>query len=365
MARKRSADEIGERLRQLLIQQEDLRGQLSSLTERMSEEVAELEQRGGAASHETPERRLNMDQVLDLLGHLAVAPTESDASEVIVSAARQLLPGSRGALCLAGEDGTMAVTAVWDAEDQWNRPYRRDLPDTPPRRLANRVSAGPTGEGRVFPARGFGLLVGELRVWPEDDDTAGLWGRCELLARSAGLVLAGMRLQRQLREQSVRDPLTGLLTRGYLMEALPRELDHAASAETSTGLLILDIDRFSVFNDRHGAEVGDRLLVRIGETLRGQSPRAAVSCRYSGERFAVLLPSTPAAEATTRADALRRAIGGLTVSGAEGETATVTVSVGVACAPENARDADALIAAAEAAIFDARQHGGDAVGHAG
>ncbi|MDZ7810336.1 MAG: hypothetical protein U5L11_09505 [Arhodomonas sp.] len=122
MPRKRSADEIGERLRSCSSSRRTCAASSARLTARMSEEVAELEQRGGAAGHETPERRLNMDQVLDLLGHLAVAPTESDASEVIVSAARQLLPGSRGALCLAGEDGTMAVTAVWDAEDQWNRP---------------------------------------------------------------------------------------------------------------------------------------------------------------------------------------------------------------------------------------------------
>ncbi|MDZ7810337.1 MAG: GGDEF domain-containing protein [Arhodomonas sp.] len=105
------------------------------------------------------------------------------------------------------------------------------------------------------------------------------------------------------RTKCPRPPYRPLYTAATWMEALPGSSTTPRRCRASTGLIILDIDRFSVFNDRHGAEVGDRLLVRIGETLRGQSPRAAVSCRYSGERFAVLLPSTPAAEATTLADA--------------------------------------------------------------
>lgn len=363
MPRKRSGEEIGERLRQLLIQQEDLRGQLAALTERMSDEVAELEHHGGSGGHEAPERRIGMDKVLDLLGHLAIAPTESDACEVIVSAARYLLPGTRGALCLAGDDGAMAVAAVWDAEDQWNRPYRRREGGSPPQRLAGRVSAGPTGQGWVYPARGFGLLVGELRVWPENDQAAteAVSGRCELLARSAGLVLAGMTLQRRLRDEAVRDPMTGLLNRAYFAEALPRELARAAAGGDETGLIMLDIDRFSLFNERHGPDAGDRMLSAVGATLMENAPDSGVCCRYSGERFAVLLPGHDRGAARTTAQTLCQALSALTVTDGEGRDARVSLSAGVATAPGCADNPADLIAAAEDGIFNARQRGGDTV----
>lgn len=368
MARKRSGEEIGQRLRELLIQQEDLRGQLAALTQRMSDEVGALEQRDGAVSPDPAERRINMDQVLDLLGHLSVAPTESDASEVIVSAARHLLPGTRGALCLTAGDGQdMAVVGVWDAEDQWNRPYNRRSEGNPPQRLSNRVSAGPTGQGWVFPVLGFGLRVGELRVWPEDGAAApaALEGRCELLARSAGLALAGMILQRRLRENTVHDPLTGLFSQAYLRETLPREISRAARKGTRTAVLMLDIDRFSLFNDRHGPDAGDRMLTAIGEALLSRAPERAVCARYSGERFAVLVPDEDLEGVLRLADALARDIAGLRLDGLVAEPGGVTVSGGVAVAPRHGDDAAALIAATEAGVFAARQAGGACIREGG
>lgn len=362
MARRRTDREIAERLHQLLNQQADLEGQLSGLGERLRAEVQVLE---GTHDNERTEagRRIDLDQVLELLGRLAVAPTEADAVEVIVSAARQLLPDTRGALCIHSSSGTeMAAVGVWDAEEQWNRPYRPgdNAVASPPKRLMGRNASGPTGRAETFPARGFGLELGELRVWAEGTEDAlspeELQGRGELLARSAGLVLAGMQLQENLRHHTVRDPLTGLFNQRYLLDTLAREIHQSLRTHQPMGLLMFDIDRFGPFNDEYGHECGDRMLQAISRHLLANFRESDVACRYSGERFALLLPRADKAATTRRGETVREAIEGLEIGGGR-----VTISAGVAACPADADCSDTLLAAAESGILLARQYGGNCV----
>jgi len=361
MPRNRTDQEITARIRELITRQEDLEDQLAGLTGHLR---AEMESLAGRDMDEAGPRNVELDHVLDLLGRLAVAPTEADAVEVIVSAARELLPGTRGALCMTGSNGAdMTVVGVWDAEEQWNRPYQHEPGDTPPQRLSNRVAPGPTGPPAMqFPVRGFGLRIGELRVWPEPDpQTIGgedLEGRGELLARGAGLVLAGMELQQRLRHHTVRDPLTGLFNRRYLLDTLQRELHRSRRGRTPLGLVMLDIDRFGQFNDDQGHECGDRMLRQIAELLQGEFRESDVACRYSGERFALMLPQSDLAATRRRADTLCSRIAGLRA----GTDAGITVSGGVSGYPAHGDAADAVIAAAETGITLARQAGGNCIG---
>lgn len=346
------------RLRELLERHDALGAELHALNEALGEELNTL---GTLATPESGDpASLPLAQVSGLLSRLAVAPTESDAIEVMVSAARQLLPGTRGAFGLGAEDAEPAVVGVWDGQNQWNRGYGRRGAASPPEQLARREAAGPTGEALEFPIRGFGLRLGALRVWPESEsqrlgDT--LEQRAELLARCAGLVLGGMALQRRLRHSTLRDPLTGLYNPPYLKEHLERELHRAERRGGQVALVLVDVDRFGLYNDRFGHEQGDRMLQAIASLLRERFRSADVPCRLSGERFALIMPESSAADARQRAEGLRRAVAAM----GSGDAA-LSVSVGVAAYPEHGADTEGLVNAADLAIQQARQAGGDQVG---
>lgn len=345
------------RLRELLERQDALGAELASLTEALAGELSAL---GSGAAESADPASLPLAQVSALLSRLAVAPTESDAIEVMVSTARELLPGTRGAFGLGSEDAEPAVVGVWDGEAQWNRGYGRHAAASPPQQLARREAAGPTGAALEFPIRGFGLRLGALRVWPESE--AGQLGdtleqRAELLARCAGLVLGGMALQRRLRHYTLRDPLTGLYNPHYLQDHLQREIDRAHRRGLSVALMLVDVDRFGLYNDRFGHEQGDRMLQAIATLLRERFRSADVACRLSGERFALVMPESSAANARQRAEGLRLAVAALGVGDAH-----LSVSVGVSAYPGDGADPDTLVAVADAAIQQARQAGGDQVG---
>lgn len=345
------------RLRELIDRQLVLGDELGALNTALAEELATL----GAPAPETGDpASLPLAQISGLLARLAVAPTESDAIEVMVAAARELMPGTRGAFGLGTEDAEPAVVGVWDGDAHWNRGYGRRSTASPPQQLMQREAPGPRGAALEFPIRGFGLRLGTLRVWPESD--AALLGdtlepRAELLARCAGLVLGGMALQRRLRHYTLRDPLTGLYNPHCLREHLQRELDRAARRKAEVALMLVDVDRFGLYNDRFGHEQGDRMLQAIAALLRERFRRSDVACRLSGERFALIMPETAMADGRARAESLRQSVGDLT----SGE-ARISVSVGVAAYPADGDHPDALVAAADTAIQRARQAGGDQVG---
>jgi len=346
------------RLRELIDRQLAIGEELGTLNQALADELATL---GAPTPEDNDPASLPLAQVSGLLARLTVAPTESDAIEVMVSAARELMPGTRGAFGLGTEDAEPAVVGVWDGDTQWNRGYGRRRTASPPQQLMQREAPGPTGAAVEFPIRGFGLRLGTLRVWPEAG--AGVLGdtleqRAELLARCAGLVLGGMALQRRLRHYTLRDPLTGLYNPHYLQEQLRRELDRAARRESGVALMLVDVDRFGLYNDRFGHEQGDRMLQAIATLLRERFRSSDVACRLSGERFALVMPESDAGDARARAESLRAAVSGLTPA----ET-RLSVSVGVAGYPGDGDHPEALVAAADAAIQRARQAGGDQVGN--
>ncbi|MBN2495924.1 MAG: diguanylate cyclase [Deltaproteobacteria bacterium] len=166
----------------------------------------------------------------------------------------------------------------------------------------------------------------------------------------------------ELEAMAVRDSLTGLYNHAYFQERLSVEMSRSRRYGHPLGLLFIDVDEFKRINDSLGHLVGDAVLRGIASILRGSSRSVDVhfrlrqhdiAARYGGDEFVLLLPETPRAGAAITAERLR-----LCVEDHDfGPAGSVSLSIGVACFPDDGADRDALIAAADLALYAAKQSG--------
>jgi len=167
------------------------------------------------------------------------------------------------------------------------------------------------------------------------------------------------RLQGELREQAIRDSLTGLFNRRYLDETLPRELARASREGGVLSAVMIDIDRFKEVNDRRGHREGDRLLSLLGLLLREHTRPSDMACRYGGEEFLIVLPGASGDAARARIEDICREYA-LRLR-TEGFAEPPTLSAGVAVFPKHARSDDELLRAADDALYRAKREGRDRV----
>jgi len=163
-------------------------------------------------------------------------------------------------------------------------------------------------------------------------------------------------LQSKLREQAIRDPLTNLFNRRYLEETLDRELSRAAREDYPVCVIMIDLDHFKRINDTHGHEAGDLVLKGIADARSEFSRRGDFACRYGGEEFVITMPNITLATAYERAESLRQSLNVLRVP-YEYYNLSVTISMGIACYPENGQTREALLRAADQALYAAKEAG--------
>jgi len=181
------------------------------------------------------------------------------------------------------------------------------------------------------------------------------------LARHVALGLVSLRMQEALRNQAIRDPLTGLFNRRYMEESLEREIRRAIRHRSSVGVIMLDIDHFKGFNDAYGHTAGDILLQTLGRVLQSSIRAEDIACRYGGEEFVLVLPDASLDDTFRRAEQVRLRVRDMTIDHHGQLVAPVTVSAGVAAAPEHGETVEALIAAADLALYQAKAAGRDCV----
>ena len=180
-------------------------------------------------------------------------------------------------------------------------------------------------------------------------------------AEHISLAIANVKLREQLRDQSIRDVLTGLFNRRYMLETCRREFQRAARAGQSVSILSIDVDHFKTFNDNHGHDAGDSVLRCVGEALRTVFREEDVPCRFGGEEFVVLLPGAAPEVAARRAEELRSKIEALSVRYAEGNLPKVTVSIGVAAFPKSGNNPMEVLKVADEALYAAKGGGRNCV----
>jgi diguanylate cyclase (GGDEF)-like protein len=165
------------------------------------------------------------------------------------------------------------------------------------------------------------------------------------------------RAQRLLRLATV-DALTSLFNRGYVDDRLAIELSRACRHHQPLAIVMIDVDRFKLFNDTHGHAAGDFALRAIADVLRKSLRQSDTVGRYGGEEFVVIMPETDLAMATHKIDALRQTIANTAIPlPTLNRTVHVTFSAGIAGLPHDGADQAELLATADERLFQAKRNG--------
>lgn len=193
-----------------------------------------------------------------------------------------------------------------------------------------------------------------------EDGVQGLNDLDAIVVEQTALTLGSLAIREALREQSVRDPLTGLYNRRYLEEAMKQELSRLlrVSSEGEITYLVammLDVDHFKCVNDRCGHEVGDRVLTAVAQALQQQIRAGDVLARYGGEEFTILLVEVDLEIGRSRAELIRQSIE--RIRAIEGQAAQITISVGVAACGNEDMTTGELLSRADEALYQAKRTG--------
>jgi diguanylate cyclase (GGDEF)-like protein len=204
----------------------------------------------------------------------------------------------------------------------------------------------------------FGVVSGGRRGRPFTPGDRDLFS---YLAAQAAVSLENVGLHETVQRQAVTDELTGLYNHRRFQEVLAGEVERARRfPDQSLGIVLLDIDDFKRVNDTYGHQMGDEVLRQVSRVLRDTSREIDAPSRYGGEELAVVLPGTDLEGAYEMAERVRAGIQELALpvlDGPDGEVVRVTASFGAAASAGPATCGSALIAAADAALYDAKRGG--------
>ena len=330
--------------------------------------------------------------LLNEMGDLLQASLDVDeAYRIVAQSAHHLFPGTRGMLAVPTQANLLESAATWGeprrgedppifaAKDCWalRRGQAHWVAGSHSAPICRHVDADYLTPYLCVPLIAQGEMLGvlHLAVDPQHvisetalEDNASDHALSEnqrelaiTTGKELALSLANVQLREVLREQSIRDPLTGLYNRRYMSESLRRELYRAVRHGQPCGLILLDIDHFKRFNDTFGHEAGDLVLRELARLLETRSRREDLVCRYGGEEIVLVLPGAPLERVAERAEALRTEVKQLALVHKGRPLGEISISLGVAAFPEHGAEEDDLLRAADVALYRAKELGRDRV----
>lgn len=188
----------------------------------------------------------------------------------------------------------------------------------------------------------------------------------EVFATMAVTALQTARQYEEIKRLTFEDGLTSAFNHRYFQENLSREIQRHSRSRSNLALAMLDIDDFKKINDTFGHPAGDEILKGLVAEMKTHARDSDIVARYGGEEFAIIFPDTPASHAKGAANRVRQLIEARSFTIPQlGRSLQITVSVGVACFPQDAETAEELIARADAALYVAKKDGKNRVVVAG
>ena len=178
----------------------------------------------------------------------------------------------------------------------------------------------------------------------------------ETIASQASIAMDNARMFEEVQHLAVTDSLTGLFNRRYFFPYAQKEIERARRYQKPLSLIMMDIDHFKRVNDHFGHQTGDRALQMVARTCLAELRKVDVMCRFGGEEFIILLPETSKTKAGKAARRIRDAVSDARLAVNGGEVA-LTVSIGVAELDGGHADINALIQAADKALYQAKEAG--------
>ncbi len=357
------------------------------LTEQRRAELALLEAnkelQAAVAKVEQTNREISL--IGKMVELLQICETPEEAFPIIGQFAGELFPDLGGGLFLLNSSNNLlALTSHWGSlqageavftpGDCWGlrqgRPYACGAsPGSVIHPRCRHIAKNVAGDYFCMPLTAQNETLGLLYLEKTGEVENGITGSQQKLARTLAehisLSLANLRLRETLRHQAIRDSLTGLFNRRYLMETLDREIARAQRRATGLGVIMLDVDHFKRFNDTYGHEAGDRLLAVLGRYLQGVIRAEDIACRYGGEEFTLILPEITEETLLERAEQIRAGAKELEVLHQGRLLGEITLSLGVSSFPQHGRDGETLLQAADAALYQAKRAGRNQVIMAG
>ena len=165
-------------------------------------------------------------------------------------------------------------------------------------------------------------------------------------------------LRDKLHEQAMRDPITGVYNRRFLEETLSREISHAQRKGNPLSIIMLDIDFFKKVNDTYGHKIGDDVIISLSRLLQAETRESDCVSRYGGDEFVLVMPEMTKEDAFQRAELWRKKIKSNELLIGEHRIG-ITVSMGISTFPANGSDSEALLKAADEALYQAKATGRD------
>lgn len=165
----------------------------------------------------------------------------------------------------------------------------------------------------------------------------------------------------QLRELSIRDPVTGLFNRLYMEEALDREMEHALNTKQNLGVIMADIDGFKNINDTYGHAIGDKVLIQIATVIKMETGDPEIACRFGGDEIIIILKNCSLEDTYIKAEKIRNAINSIAIKSTEHNLIEATLSFGAATFPETGMSIKDVLIAADKALYVAKKEGGNKV----
>jgi diguanylate cyclase (GGDEF)-like protein len=322
-----------------------------------------------AALRSADTSREQVARLFEMADVLQSAADYGDANQVLKATATELLPGYSGALYVFNNSRDRLVLST-----SWGRPDA-----APPEAIApdqcwalkrgkphlNRVDGSKLccehhrGDDTVLeiPMIARGEIMGLFQLFAAGADAErrleAITGLGSALADGMSLALANMGLREKLRNQALRDPLTGLYNRRYMEDCLQRFVRLADRENREVSVVMVDLDHFKALNDKHGHAFGDNVLRDAAMTIVGALRETDIVCRYGGEELVVILPDCNLDRAADKAELLRVRTAALS----ETHAAEISASFGVASVPYTSSSVMDLLAAADSALYRAKQAG--------